>query len=202
MELLLVSDLHRDLDAARSIVERAAGVGVVVGAGDFAVMRRGLQEVIDVLSDIDRPTVLVAGNGESPEELRDATRGWSGAHVLHGEAIEIDGVAFFGLGGAVPVTPFGDWSYDLTESAAGALLEACPEDAVLVSHSPPRGHVDRDGSGTSHGSTALLETIRTRHPRLVVCGHIHASWEERSIDGDTPIVNAGPAGVAWSLEET
>ena len=200
MRLLLVSDLHRNLEAAASVVERAPEVHVVVGAGDFAVMRRGLDEIVGVLSEIETPTVLVPGNGESAVELTDACSSWPSAHVLHGTGVEIDGVPFFGLGGGVPVTPLGDWSYDLTEDEAGVLLADCPMGAVLVSHSPPSGHVDLDGSGRHLGSTAVLATIEATRPRLVVCGHIHSSWGRRSDVGDTPILNAGPTGVVWDLD--
>ena len=42
--------------------------------------------------------------------------------MLHGSAVAIAGVTFFGLGGGVPVTPFGAWSYDFTEEQAANLL--------------------------------------------------------------------------------
>lgn len=200
MRLLLVSDLHRDLQAASSVVERASDVDVVVGAGDFAVQRGGLEGMIGVLCSIRTPTVLVAGNGESVEELETACTGWEAARVLHGSAVSIDGVTFFGLGGGVPVTPFGTWSWDLTEDTARALLADCPESAVLVSHSPPRGHADRDTSGKHLGSDAVREAIERTRPRLVVCGHVHASWGERSDLDGVPIVNAGPAGLTWDLD--
>lgn len=206
MELLLASDLHRDLRAARSIVERSPGADAVVIAGDLAVKRIGLQEVIDVLAEIGQPTVLVCGNGESAGELRTAVAaarggdGWTEARVLHGDSCEIDGVTFFGLGCAVPITPFGDWSVDLSEDEAAELLGRCPDDAVLVSHSPPYGHADSDSAGNHHGSRSVLEAIERSRPRLVVCGHIHASWGQRSRIGDTPVVNAGPGGVGWTLE--
>jgi len=199
LRLLLVSDLHCDLDAAASVVERSRGVDVVVGAGDFAVMRQGLAEIIDVLSVMDTPTILVPGNGESAEELAETCAGWTAARVLHGSGVEVGGVPFFGLGGGVPVTPFGAWSFDLSEDEARTLLARCPARAVLVSHSPPKGHVDRDAMGRHLGSTAVLETVETARPRLVVCGHIHASWRERSDAGASPIINAGPDGVVWDL---
>ncbi len=210
MRLLLVSDLHRNLEATRSIVDRAPEFDVVVVAGDLAIKREGLQEIVNVMAPIETPTVLVCGNGESPEELRaacararDQVTGarWAAAHVLHGESVEIGGVTFFGLGGAVPVTPFGSWSYDIPEDDAACLLSTCPEGAVLVSHSPPNGHVDSDGSGQHHGSWSVLEAIERAQPRLVVCGHIHACWGEESRIGESPVVNAGPRGVSWTLEE-
>lgn len=200
MRLLLVSDLHRDLEAASTVVDRATDVEVVVGAGDFAVQRRGLEGIIGVLSSIRTPTVLVAGNGESTGELEAACAEWEAARVLHGSGVEIDGVPFYGLGGGVPETPFGAWSWDLGEDAARELLSDCPDGAVLVSHSPPRGHVDRDSSGRHLGSDAVREAVERVRPRLVVCGHVHASWGERSDLGGVPIVNAGPAGLVWDLD--
>jgi Icc-related predicted phosphoesterase len=195
MKLLLFSDVHCDHTAARRLVDLSADADVLVCAGDLAVMRRGLQDVVDILAGAACPAVLVAGNGESDAELAEACRGWPGAHVLHGSGCEIEGVSFWGLGAAVPVTPFGSWSFDLSEREARALLEGCPDDAVLVTHSPPRGHVDVADGGEHFGSEAVLETIERARPRLAVCGHIHASWEQESRVGPTRIVNAGPRGV-------
>lgn len=201
MDLLLFSDVHSDRDACQRLVDRAPKVDVVVGAGDFCVARRNLQAPIETLSAIDTPTVLVPGNAETEDELEaqvDAV-GWGAAHVLHGGGTTIDGTPFFGLGGGVPVTPFGPWSYDLTEAEARALLSDCPEGAVLVSHSPPKGAVDRDSTGQSLGSAAVREAIEAHAPRLTVCGHIHGSWGNTATIGPTRVVNAGPDGLTWSL---
>jgi uncharacterized protein len=194
MRLLLSSDIHCDLAAAKGLAERAAEADVLVCAGDLAIQREGLQETVDVLALTSTPTVLVAGNGESFEELAAACGGWDAAHVLHGSGCQIGGVPFWGLGGAVPVTPFGAWSYDLEEEEADALLDGCPRGAVLVTHSPPLGHVD-EAAGRHLGSRAVLDAIRRAEPRLAVCGHIHGQWGQESQIGPTRIVNAGPRGV-------
>ena len=190
MRLLLFSDVHRDLDQCRRLVERARDVDVVIAAGDFASVHRGLEETIDALAAIETPTVLVPGNNETDAALREACAGWSAARVLHGEATEIDGVAFFGLGGGVPITPW-DWSFDLDEDEAAQMLAACPEGAVLVVHSPPKGHVD---GGRRLGSAAILRAIEEKRPPLVVCGHIHEAAGEESTVGASRVLNAGPAG--------
>ena len=197
--LLLFSDLHRDQDACTSLIQRAHDADVLLGAGDFCTMRRGLDEVIDALSVIETPTILVPGNAESADELRAACASWSAAHVLHGETCTVEGLDVAGIGGGIPITPFGDWSYDLSESEAEELmadlsLPGTPG-GVLVSHSPPKGVVDRDSSGTSLGSTAIRAAIDRLKPNLVVCGHIHGSWEQRDTIGDTEVINAGPNGV-------
>ena len=194
MRILAFSDLHRDRAATQRIVELSRQVDVVVGAGDYATVRRGLQSVIEILSAIERPTVLVCGNSEDDRELREACRDWPSAHVLHGDGVEIDGVPFFGLGGAVPITPFGAWSFDLSEQEAEALLSDCPSGCVLISHSPPKGLVDVSSTGISLGSFAVLRAIESKEPRLVICGHIHESSGKKVTHGKTVVLNAGPGG--------
>ena len=199
MKLLLFSDLHADADAARRVVELAKTVDVVVGAGDFGNLRRALGGCIDILKGIDRPAGLVAGNNESTEELTDACRGWLNAHVLHGSGVTLGGVSFFGVGGGVPVTPFGSWSYDFTEAQAADLLKDCPAGGVLVSHSPPKGVVDVSSGGQSLGSVAVRDAVLRCRPALVVCGHIHASAGRQAVLGSSTVVNAGPVAIPWDL---
>ncbi len=193
MKLLAFSDLHRDLDQAATLVEMSAQADVVIGAGDFASVHEGLEETIAALAPIATPTVLVPGNNETDAALRAATASWEAATVLHGEALEIDGVEFFGLGAGIPTTPW-DWSFDLEDSEATDLLAPCPEGAVLVLHSPPKGHCDGGSDGSHFGSPALLGAIDAKQPRLAVCGHIHEAWGCASEVGATPLHNLGPSG--------
>ncbi|MFQ5921396.1 MAG: metallophosphoesterase family protein [Anaerolineales bacterium] len=199
MRLLLFSDLHRDYGAAAELVKRAPTADIVVGAGDYSTVHRGLDEIISILQQIEAPTILVPGNNETADELRQACSQWESAHVLHGNGITVDGTAFFGLGGGVPVTPFGPWSYDFTEQEALALLSDCPARCVLVSHSPPKGVVDVSSDGKNLGSTTVRDTVIARNPWLVVCGHIHPSAGQQAMLGETTVVNAGPHGVEWEL---
>lgn len=200
MKLLLFSDLHANATAARKLVARAGDADVLVCAGDVGNVRRQVDVCVDVLRESGKPTILVAGNAESTEELAEACRGWPQAHVLHGSAASVGGVTFFGLGGGIPVTPFGSWSYDFTEDQAAALLADCPPGCVLVCHSPPRGAVDLDARGRSLGSEAIREAVLRVRPAVVACGHIHSSAGQTAMLGETPVINAGPAGVEWTID--
>jgi Icc-related predicted phosphoesterase len=193
MKLLAFSDLHRDLAQAERLVEMSADADVVIGAGDFASVHEGLEETIGALAAIETPTVLVPGNNETEDALREAASGWSAATVLHGGGTTIGGAEVYGLGAGIPVTPW-DWSFDLDDESATQMLAACPEGALLVLHSPPNGHCDSGGEGDHFGSKALLEAIEAKRPRLAVCGHIHESWGCQSRIGDTPLYNLGPKG--------
>jgi Icc-related predicted phosphoesterase len=201
MKLLAFSDLHRDLSQGAELVAMAADADVVIGAGDFASVHEGLEETIGALSAITAPTVLVPGNNETADALRAAAADWDAATVLHGEGTEIDGIEFFGLGAGVPTTPW-EWSFDLTDDEAAALIAPCPDGAVMVLHSPPAGHCDAGGDGTHFGSPALLAAVEEKRPRLVVFGHIHEAWGCESQVGETPLRNLGPSGTWIELQVT
>jgi Icc-related predicted phosphoesterase len=193
VKLLAFSDLHRDLAQAAQLVEMSAEADVVIGAGDFASVHEGLEETIDALGAIEKPTVLVPGNNETADALREATAASSAATVLHGEGTSIEGTEFYGLGAGVPITPW-DWSFDLDDEQAHEMLGPCPTGAILVLHSPPKGHCDASGTGDHFGSDALFDAIEQKRPRLAVCGHIHESWGCASQIDQTPVHNLGPKG--------
>jgi Icc-related predicted phosphoesterase len=197
MRLLAFSDLHRDQDAAGRLVEQSREADVVVGVGDYATMRMGLGGIMDALSAITVPTVLVPGNAETDTELWQACSSWPNAYVLHGQAKEIEGVQFFGLGGGVPPTPF-PWSFDLSEDEAAAKLESCPQGSVLIVHSPPKGYLD-EAHGRHLGSQSVLEAIEHKHPVLALCGHVHQCWGGEAAIGTTPVVNVGPDGRLFEI---
>lgn len=199
MKILAFSDIHRDLDQAAELTELSAGADLVIGAGDFASIHQGLDEMIGALSGIEVPTVLVPGNNETEDALRTAAAAWPAATVLHGERIEIGGCGFFGLGGGIPVTPW-EWSFDLDEEEAREKLVGIEEGDVLVVHSPPHGSCDESGGGLHLGSKAILTAIEDRRPRLAVCGHIHEAWGQSATIGPTEVVNLGPTGRFFELD--
>ena len=199
MKLLLFSDIHSDRRAASKLVELSEDVDAVVGAGDYCIARRGLDGIIKALSKIKKPTLLVPGNSETEKELKTACLSWVNASVLHGGRAVINGMSFYGIGGGIPVTPFGPWSYDFTEDQARELLRDCPSGGVLISHSPPKGILDLSSDGRRLGSQAVRETIKNKKPILVVCGHIHGSAGQVAHLDDITIINAGPEGMIWKL---
>jgi Icc-related predicted phosphoesterase len=198
MRILAFSDLHCDEAQAARLVEMSADADVVIGAGDFASVHSGLESTIGALAAITKPAILVPGNNETEDALREAAGAWESARVLHGGSTEIDGVRFFGLGAGIPVTPW-DWSFDLSDEQATEKLAGLEPGAVLVLHSPPLGHCDQSSSGDHLGSPALAAAITEQVPRLAVCGHIHEAWGERSKIGSTEIANLGPAGAFFEV---
>ena len=203
MKILAFSDLHRDLDAARSLVERSRISTSSIGAGDFASVHEGLEETIGALERRSRrPTVArareqrdrggAARSGRRNARVGPARRSGAATGIGTGRS------AFFGLGAGIPTTPW-DWSFDLDEEEAAERLGACPEGAVLVLHSPPSGHCDAAARATHLGSEAISGGDRARAARVAVCGHIHESWGAESEIGATRVVNLGPEGADRAL---
>ena len=203
MRVLAFSDLHRDLDAAASLVERSGDANLVVGAGDFASIHEGLEETLGALAGMrTAPLMVVPGNNETEDALREAVAD-SPVQVLHGNWATVMGgmredeprqMTVFGVGAGIPTTPW-DWSFDLSEEEAAAKLQDVPEGLdLLILHSPPYGHCDQSSQGDHLGSRAILEAIERAQPKVAVCGHIHESWGAESRIGDTQVFNLGPAG--------
>ena len=192
MKILAFSDLHCDIKTAQNLVHKAKNVDVLVCAGDLSIIHKGLEKLIKIFSEVSIPTILVPGNNETTDNLTTACKDWKAATILHGSGIKINGIDFWGLGGGVPTTPW-DWSYDLTESEASEMLEACPKNAILISHSPPKGFGD-DAGGMSLGSEAVLNCIKEKQPKIVFCGHIHECWGKMYLVNGSTVYNCGPNG--------
>lgn len=197
MRILGFSDLHMARARAAALVAASAEADLVLAAGDFCNMRQGLEQAMAMLSGLAAPVVAVPGNAESAEELRAAApEGWT---VLHGAGCSVGGLRIFGLGAAVPQTPFGGWSCDLSEAEAAAMLAGCDAADILLLHSPPKGVADVTSDGQSVGSVAIRDAIARIGPELAVCGHIHDSWGQSGRIGRSRVVNLGPGGTWFEI---
>jgi Icc-related predicted phosphoesterase len=200
MRLLAFSDLHHSRRRAEALVAASAEADLVIGAGDFCNGRQNLPEAMNLLAGLSAPMIAVPGNAESIDELQDAAH--AGTTVLHGGVTEARGLTIAGIGYAIPVTPFGAWSCDLTEAEAEALLAGIAQADILITHSPPKGVADVTSQGLSVGSTAVAACIERLQPALVLCGHIHDSWGIEGRIGASRICNLGPTPNWFDLRGT
>lgn len=201
MRIAAFSDLHRDQEAARRVVEAGTHADIVIGAGDFATHGKGHDETLSILQRIDRPVLLVCGNHDDLGELRRLAAGRPSWHVLHGESVSVLGHAFFGLGYEVARSAGALPQSCITEQQAADMLEHCPPGAILVTHAPPRGIADLQRDGTHQGSVAIRAAIGSKQPPLVLCGHIHHAWGSYGRVGSSLVVNLGPAVTLFDLAE-
>ena len=194
VKILAFSDLHRDLEQAAKLVELAADADVVIGAGDFASVHEGLAETIAALAPIETPTVLVPGNNETEEALREASAVWDAAAVLHGESRIDRGRRVLRPRRRYPRHPLG---LELRPRRGGGRLDAgrLPREARSSSSTRRRrATATRTPPATTSAATRCCEGIEEKRPRIAVCGHIHESWGCESQVGEIPVRNLGPGG--------
>jgi Icc-related predicted phosphoesterase len=121
-------------------------------------------------------------------------------HVLDGETVELGGLRFGFVGGAL-LPPgavrrrggvFHPYLRTEEEMAAGAAALG-PVD-VLCSHAPPdvpELTYDVVSRRAEHGSAALLDVIRESAPRRALFGHVHQPLVSRMRVGYTECANVG-----------
>jgi Icc-related predicted phosphoesterase len=68
-------------------------------------------------------------------------------------------------------------AFEETEQELRQLYKAIPQDLdILLTHGPPKGILDRNRQKVSCGSSALLEAIEQKVPRVHVFGHVHEGY--------------------------
>ena len=194
MRLLAFSDLHRRVAMAEDIAARSGQADLLIGAGDFGVNGEGHADTLEVFRQTGKPMLIVAGNHDSSDAIRAFCADWPDAIVLDGEAVEIAGERFFGLGRETPQSHLEAWNESRTEEKAAALLAAAPAYDILVTHSPPLGYADRKRDGTLGGSRAVRDAVVARQPRLHIFGHVHFSFGAEARLGAARLLNLGPEG--------
>ena len=205
MRILAFSDIHRNKEFARELVSESASGDILIGAGDFGTGGEGTADTIEILKQVSVPTIIVPGNHDDVALLEQLCRGWKLGHFLHGKVIMIGGVSFFGLGCEIPKYNSSSWNVSLTEENADALLSSADDYDVLITHTPPKGHVDvefdDDHQGGHDGSESILKAVQLRQPVLHFCGHMHDSWGQSSKLGTTSVHNLGPTINWFEIEQ-
>ncbi|GGA14978.1 metallophosphoesterase family protein [Neptunicoccus cionae] len=194
MRILAFSDLHANQAVADTLVAASASADLVIAAGDFCNFHKGLEEAVAMLEPIPCPIIAVPGNHETADALCAVAP--PRMTVLHGQSHAIGTLDIFGIGYGIPLSPFTDWSVDLTDAQAYEMLENCHQADIIVSHSPPINLGDRTSQGQHVGSAALREAIERLKPKFFFCGHIHESWGTAGKIGETEVYNLGPS-INW-----
>ncbi|MCQ2611148.1 MAG: metallophosphoesterase family protein [Treponema sp.] len=201
MKLLLLSDIHGNLENLDKLDSEFSSSDAVIMAGDFAecFKTETAKPVLDKLVTKHDSIFAVLGNCDDPEFIEDLENNDISCErslVFH------DGIAFAGSGGGsvfTKKTPNERTEEDLqsdfqiVENSADSCADqnGCWNDLILVSHNPPKGtKCDKVAPGVHAGSQSFTDYIKKRQPVLVVTGHIHEGCAIDRID-NTTVINPG-----------
>jgi len=200
MNILVVSDIHNDVENLMTFFEKIALMefDVVVCPGDLTdmTMPKGFDKkdiaklIIEELKSLGKPVLVVPGNMDGEiVSLLDQEK-----VSIHGKGKIVNDVGFYGFGGAK--TPF-KTSLEVSEDDVKHGLEKSYAEVkdckvkVQVTHSPPlKTNIDKISSGAHVGSSVVREFIEKNHPSVAISAHIHEARGVDNID-DTILVNSG-----------
>ena len=200
MKILVISDIHNDIENLLSLLEKVKEYefDVIVCPGDITdvIVPRGFTQeeiskiIIEELKTLKKPLLMVPGNMD--KEILHVLKKENVS--LHEDGVKIGDFGFYGFGGAR--TPF-KTSFEPSEEEIEKGLEKAFEkvkDAkykIQVTHMPPyRTKIDVIFSGAHVGSEVIRKFIEEKEPIVAISSHIH---EAKGIDriGNTLLLNSG-----------
>jgi len=187
--LLVCSDLHGSEDAMNGLGRLAAAeeFDAIVVCGDFTTYG-SLDYMRKFLKTFEAKVLAVPGNCDTRDTVGVLER--AGASI-HARAQELDGLRFFGFGGAPPSPHNMPFEVDEAEMEKG-LRSGASEQGVMVTHAPAFGMNDRNHKGRNSGIKGFLRVAEEFRPRLALSGHFHES-RGQAASGGTVFVNPGAA---------
>ena len=198
MKLVLFTDPHGSMAAIKRVISKAKAddIEAVVCAGDLSLFERKLDKIVRELNKIKKPILIIPGNHETEKETKKVISKYDHLIYLHKKKYFIKDVLFmgFGTGGFSILEP--DFEKMEPKFKKG-MIKA--KKTVLLIHGPPYktkvDKIDRDHVG----NMSFKHFIIKHQPDLVVCGHIHETFNKRDKVGKSVIINPGPNGLVVEI---
>lgn len=200
MKIIAIPDIHGRVDKMKPYFNEIKAADVVILAGDLT---NGSLEtakiVLETISQYNKNILTIPGNMDS-NAIVDFTE--KQGYNIHKTCRVIDGVAFVGMGGALPFA--GKYVYseqDYVDMFANLKASIADMPQVLVCHQPPINTLnDRLYDGRQVGSQAVRDYIEQQRPLICFTGHIHEAIGVDNI-GNTKTCNPGPVWKGYATAE-
>jgi len=199
MNILVIGDVHNDIENISNYIDNISLLefDVIIYSGDFSdVPPKGFTStdiakiILEELKTFNRPILAVPGNWDRDVIGLLNKEGMS----LHGNGKIIDGIGFYGFGGArtpfnTPLEPTEEEIEDGLKAAFEEVRDA--EVKIQVTHAPPaRTKVDVVYTGAHVGSDAIRKFIEKNKPIVAISAHVHEARGVDELEG-TKLINAG-----------
>jgi Icc-related predicted phosphoesterase len=189
-KITFISDTHNKHNHLTS-----KGMGNILGSGDVLVhagdctsmgKSHEITNFLNWFGMIDfKHKIFIAGNHDFGFELHtDIAEEFKekGIIYLFDSEVVIDGVKFYGS----PWQPeFHNWAFNLPrgEKLAEKWSKIPTDTDILITHGPAYGILDYAPMNGPVGCEELYKKVFEVKPKIHVCGHIHDSYGQKSIDG-------------------
>ena len=190
MKMLLLSDIHSQVNLIANIGEELSCADLVVISGDITNFggKAQAKEVIELIEKYNSNILAVGGNCDLKESIKYLE---SKNISLHNKLISTDGFNFAGTSGVLPEIDNGDPRIEAFKNCLNLADKDKP--LIVVTHQPAyASKTDMSYSGSHCGNKLLRDLIDQKMPILAISGHIHEAIGHEKI-GQTTFINPGPA---------
>jgi uncharacterized protein len=201
MRILVISDLHGDLDAAWEAIARFQPE-LLLSCGDWGDPEQ-VGETDLAAFPARLPVYSTFGNHDPFPALANV-KNRDGTSVLlpQGEVQCVEGVRLAAIGGIWAKShrqPYYVTDADVTALAVKT-ASGGPVD-LLLTHGCPVGLADLTPRHTHGGQRCFLDALHQIAPRVHLCGHLHVA-QERALSDGRKVINVGatPAGSVAVVE--
>ncbi|MBI2673390.1 metallophosphoesterase [Candidatus Woesearchaeota archaeon] len=192
MKILAFADVHGSMASIKKLKEKAEFADLLVCAGDISNWSTDTNKMLKELSQIKKPLLMINGNHESDQELREQCKRYKNILFIHNATYEVDNYVFFGYGGG---------GFSLEDegfvSAAKKFKKTIKKSqkVILITHAPPYNtRLDELPFSGHAGCKSIRDFIDEVKPILSISGHLHENFHIRQKIGETVLINPGPDG--------
>jgi uncharacterized protein len=195
MKVMALSDIHGDINLARTKAEEAAkeGVDMVLLCGDLTLQENSTEGIIGPFKEKGLKVGIIPGNHESTATNNFLTEQYKLVN-LHGYSYYMERVGMFGCGSA------NIGLFQLSEEEIFNSLEQShksiedKQKKIMVTHVHPSESLIEKFTKFFPGSTAVRKAIDKFQPDLALCGHVHEAEGIEEMIGKTRLINVGRQG--------
>ncbi len=200
MKIYTFCDVHGDNRLIHRALKKinSENPDIVIFGGDISEFEQNLSSLLKTFSSLPMPFVIIPGNHEDPEELKEMCKKFKNIIYLHNSAYKFRDVLIIGSGGG------GFSSKDSVFEKYSKRFEKSFErerKIIFVTHAPFYGtKLDKLPIIGHVGNKSYREFIIKFKPKIAICGHLHENFEISEKFKDTLMINPGPVGRILELE--
>jgi uncharacterized protein len=198
MKIVAFGDSHGDYFVLEYVRELADLADLSVCLGDFSIFSNEVEHIIPYLSEIHNDLLLIHGNHEDKDEIKELCERYKGIEFIHEKIVRRGEYVFLGYGG----DGFSkrDKNFEAFIKKHKKELEQ-EKKLVFVFHGPPKDTLlDNPHDNYHSGSESYREAIEELQPLLVLSGHIHEGEHLVDTIGQSILINPGPDGELIDLD--
>ena len=193
MKVLFFTDTHSDKDLIGKIKEKSLKADMLVCLGDLTTFQAYMKAILKDLNGIGKPLLIIPGNHEGDDALKDACEPFKNIVYLHKNFYETDSCIFLGFGGGGFMLR--DLEFErFSKKWVKKIDEAKDKKVILLTHGPPYGCSIDIVSKNHVGNMSYTSFIKKNKVDFVFSGHLHENFYKTGKIGKAVVMNPGPEG--------